>query len=138
MPSRQAKEIERNLSCPCGCGMTVETCQSSMTCSEADSIHADVMRQLTEGKTEKEVYATLVAKWGEKILAAPTKKGLNLAAWILPFVALLASAWVIYLGVSTWVRRKNQRLEATAEEQKRVLSPEDEARLQKELDALEE
>ena len=37
---------------------------------------------------------------GTKILAAPPKKGFNLLAWLLPFVALFGGA--IVLGLLAW------------------------------------
>ena len=39
-------------------------------------------------------------EYGTKILAAPPKKGFNLLAWLLPFVALFGGA--IVLGLLAW------------------------------------
>ncbi|MBI2950682.1 cytochrome c-type biogenesis protein CcmH, partial [bacterium] len=43
-------------------------------------------------------------EYGEVVLAAPTKKGFNLTAWILPFVAILAGAGIVRAVVKRWTR----------------------------------
>ena len=102
----QVSTIKQSLICLCGCGMTVEACEGAMTCTSAAKIAASVEKMVAEGKTNEEVLAAFVEAYGEKVLAAPTKKGLNLTAWILPFVLTLTAAAVLYLWIS---RRTRQR-----------------------------
>lgn len=48
----------------------------------------------------------------EQVLAVPTKKGFNLTAWILPFVALVAGAALIYALLRLWVLKGKEQTAA--------------------------
>ncbi|MFH1003288.1 MAG: cytochrome c-type biogenesis protein CcmH, partial [Chloroflexota bacterium] len=58
-----------------------------------------------QGKTGPEITALMVARYGEQVLSAPPKRGFNLTAWILPFVAILLGGVVVYSALVAWVRR---------------------------------
>lgn len=81
-------DIRRQLACYCGCSLTVEDCLRSMRCSDSAKLSQQVIDFLNSGKSKPEILQAMVASYGETILSAPTKKGFNLAAWILPFVML--------------------------------------------------
>jgi cytochrome c-type biogenesis protein CcmH len=59
-----------------------------MECSPARQITDQVAQLINKGQTKDEIIRYLVRTKGERILAAPTKKGFNLTAWILPFLAI--------------------------------------------------
>ena len=63
-------------------------------------------------KLKLEKMNLLVKSYGEKLLAAPTKSGFNLTAWVTPFVAILGGGVMISLAVGEWVarRRATQRV----------------------------
>lgn len=90
--------------CQCGCGMVLENCNHA-ECAVRDTMTALIEQQSAQGKTKDEIIAFFVARYGEAVLAAPTKRGFNLTAWVLPFVGLAAGAGVVYLAVTAWVRR---------------------------------
>ena len=52
----------------------------------------DLEKQVDAGKSDEAVMAYFVDKYGETVLAAPPVSGFNLAAWAMPFVALLVGA----------------------------------------------
>ncbi|RMD94292.1 MAG: hypothetical protein D6813_02460, partial [Calditrichaeota bacterium] len=60
---------------------------------------------LEQGKTREEVLQAMVKKYGESILAAPPKKGFNLLAWVLPFVALLMGGFVVAMVLKKLIAR---------------------------------
>jgi cytochrome c-type biogenesis protein CcmH len=63
----------------------------------------DVVReQLAAGRTPDEVKAYFVAKYGEWILLEPPPRGVNLLAYLLPAVALMAGLGVIWLALRRW------------------------------------
>ncbi|OGC07675.1 hypothetical protein A2V82_13205 [candidate division KSB1 bacterium RBG_16_48_16] len=98
----QIRDIEDKLSCPCGCAMVVSTCQGAMECSAASRIDARVQSLVKQGMANDQVIASLVNEYGENILAAPTKKGFNLAAWILPFFLIISLAVLLYVKLKRW------------------------------------
>lgn len=93
------KEVSGALVCQCGCGgKVVATCG----CGDADKIEADIATQLEQGKTKEQILAHYVKTYGEQVLAAPTTKGFNLAAWLMPIAAVLAGGFVIRTAIVRW------------------------------------
>ena len=43
--------------------------------------------------------------YGETLLAAPTKKGFNLTAWVTPFLAILVGGCLVVLTLIRWTKR---------------------------------
>ena len=52
------------------------------------------------------VRGTLVAQFGEEILAAPPKRGFDLLAWVVPGFVLAGGAVVAAALAATWSRRR--------------------------------
>ena len=90
-----AGEITKGFTCPCGCNMLVSAC----VCETAKKITAQVAQMIEKGQSKEEIIQSFVSTHGEKILAAPTKKGFNLTAWILPFLAIILGAGGIYIFI---------------------------------------
>jgi cytochrome c-type biogenesis protein CcmH len=130
-------EIQNGLACYCGCGMTIQGCLGGMTCSESRAVSKQVATLLQNGKGKPEVLQAMVAQYGEKILAAPTKEGFNLMAWILPFVALAVGGLIVAKIISRWKQQTPLQTPAMApvannKEEKTASDPYQE-RLEREL-----
>jgi cytochrome c-type biogenesis protein CcmH len=95
-------DITQELTCTCGCNMLVSACEGAMECTAADGIKAQVMEKLSRGQSKEEIIGYFVNLYGEKILSAPTKKGFNLTAWILPFFAIVSGGGVLYFTLKRW------------------------------------
>lgn len=125
-------EVARELSCRCGCSMTVDGCNHT-NCPFAVPARKAIDEKIAQGMSKEAVIQSFVAQYGEVVLAAPTKKGFNLTAWILPFVAILAGAGIVRAVIKRWAQ--------PAREQERPSSAEDDveyrARLEKELKELD-
>lgn len=63
---------------------------------------------IAQGKSEKEILASLKAVYGERVLAAPPKKGFFLSAWIFPFVILSLG----FLYLITFLKSKKEKEKA--------------------------
>ncbi len=63
---------------------------------------------MSQGKGKEEITTAFVARYGEKVLSAPTTSGFNLAAWITPFLAVLVGGVLIGLISLRWSRRNVQ------------------------------
>ncbi len=97
-------DIKNSLVCQCNCGMTVEACEGSMACESSKKLTEEAAGYLAQGLDRQAVLAAFTAKYGEQILAAPTKSGFNLTAWVLPFAALLFASLAITFALKRWVR----------------------------------
>lgn len=94
------KEIEANLMCTDGCGMALQSCDNAT----AEKMRTELRAKLSEGATKEQIYAYMISVYGEEVMAAPPpRNALNIIAWVLPFVALLAGGAGIYVAVDRWV-----------------------------------
>ena len=80
-----ARDIENNLIAPCCWVQPVSEHPSEVS----DLIRAEVRSMVAEGKSRNEILDYYVAKYGERILAAPRAGGINALAYAAPFAALI-------------------------------------------------
>lgn len=104
MKDATQSEIEESLTCQCGCGLTVHSC-NHVQCPSGIPLKEEIAVQLAAGKTRAEVLTHFSTKYGEKILSSPTMTGFNLVAWGTPFVAVFVAATLIVLMSRRWRRR---------------------------------
>lgn len=98
--NRATIRLEEQLVCQCGCTMRVSVCD----CGTADGVRKDLAARMTAGESDDAILAAYVAKYGEQVLAAPTKRGFNWTAWITPFAALFAGGALLWVLVRRWVQ----------------------------------
>jgi cytochrome c-type biogenesis protein CcmH len=122
-----AKEIEEALTCQCGCGLTVHSC-NHLQCGSAIPLRREVLSLVNQGLERDEILLRFRQKYGEKILSAPVAEGFTWTAWLLPFVAVGAGGVAVVLVVRRWTSRHDSRLGSVRE-----LSPEERKRLEEEL-----
>ena len=91
-PTQQ--EIEESLTCQCGCGLTVHSC-NHIQCGSGEPIKKEIAERLARGETKEQILAAFQQKFGEKVLSSPTMKGFNRLAWIMPFAALLVAGTIL-------------------------------------------
>lgn len=125
-------EIKKSLVCLCDCNMTVEACEGSMACQSAEQLTAEAQQYIDQGMSKEAVLATFIKKYGEHILAVPTKKGFNLTAWILPFAAIIAAGLGITAVLRRWVRQ--QQLQKTQTKLKKNLGKDGKSPYDEKLD----
>jgi cytochrome c-type biogenesis protein CcmH len=89
--AKTEREIEDNLIAPCCWSQPVSQHYSEA----ADQIRKEVHDMVAAGKNRDEILDYYVAKYGERILAAPRVKGFNLLAYVLPWTALILGAWLL-------------------------------------------
>jgi len=110
--SETAGNISKQLVCQCGCVRLL----NSHVCATQEAMVTLIEQKLTQGQSEEEIIQFFVAQYGEQVLASPPKRGFNLVAWVLPFVAILGGGGVIYIALKEWLRRgKTRQTTATPE-----------------------
>lgn len=103
-PAPSFQELEEALTCQCGCGLTVHAC-NHVNCPSALPLRAEIREQMARGLDRDRILAHFVAKYGEKILSAPTARGFNLLAWVTPFVLLALAGAIVGVRIARWSAR---------------------------------
>ena len=94
-------EVETALTCQCGCGLTVHSC-NHVNCGSALPLKKEIGEQIDAGRSLSDILTHFENKYGEVILSAPTTRGFNLAAWVMPFVVLGVGGLVVVVVLRRW------------------------------------
>jgi cytochrome c-type biogenesis protein CcmH/NrfF len=97
---RLTRSVAAQLRCPVCQGLSLADSPSELALEMKDVVRD----QLRAGRTPDEVKAYFVAKYGEWILLEPPRRGVNLLAYLLPAVAIVGGAAIIWLMLGRWTR----------------------------------
>ena len=129
--------IEGRLRCTCGCNLDVYTCRTTdFNCSVSPAMHREVVALVQQGKSAQEITDAFVAEYGEMVLMAPKKEGLNLLAYFVPGAAIIAVGSTLLWALSKRTRRLAPAAQLPSD-RPGGLSDEDQAKLDAELRGLE-
>jgi cytochrome c-type biogenesis protein CcmH len=76
-----------------------------------------IREQLSAGKSERDVRAYMVARYGDFVLYRPPFKATTVALWLGPFVFLALGAWILARRLA---RRRAAEPELSEDERKRA------------------
>jgi cytochrome c-type biogenesis protein CcmH len=93
-------KVYKNLRCLVCQGQSIADSNSDF----AATIKLVVQDQFSAGKTEEDIYEFLTSKYGEWIVYQPTFSKNNFLLWVLPYIALIFGALIIFFIV----RKKKQ------------------------------
>jgi cytochrome c-type biogenesis protein CcmH len=83
------------------CGVTLELAtEAPQAIQERDFIR----KLIAQGLTKDEIKDRLVAEFGPEVLAIPDDSGFDLAAWLVPGVAIVVAGGAIFVGLRRWRR----------------------------------
>lgn len=97
--------VSDKIICQCGCGAVLTNCPHQ-ECGWGVPAKLFIAEQLANGKTQEELVQYYVSQYGEKVLAAPTKRGFNVTAWVMPFIGLVIGGVAIYFLAHLWAARR--------------------------------
>ena len=124
----QVNAIAKKLYCPVCENTPLDVCPTQ-ACAQW---RATIREKLAAGWTEQQVLDYFVAQYGERVLAQPSTRGLNVLVWVLPpLVALAGLAFYLF-----YVRRLVAPPSAAAPPAQPGAAAQDEyvARLERELE----
>ena len=102
-PQTSLPDIEDEVMCVV-CGVTLELAtEAPQAIQEREFIRGLV----AEGLTKEEIKDRLVDEFGSEVLAIPDDSGFDLAAWLVPGVAIVLAGIAIFIGLRRWRRRGN-------------------------------
>ena len=119
----RVRDIASGLRCPVCQNLSVADSPSAL----AREMRSEIAARLQAGDTPEEVRDFFVERYGEWVLLAPTREGLNLLPWLVPIAGVL-------LGLAVWAMLVRRRSSPEAE----TPTAAERRQIQTELDALEE
>ncbi len=99
-PQTNLADVEDEVMCTV-CGTLLELSDSPQAQREKTFIRERIRR----GETKQQIKDDLVRQYGARVLALPPASGFDLAAYVVPAVALVAAALGVALGLRRWRRR---------------------------------
>jgi cytochrome c-type biogenesis protein CcmH len=103
-PATRFNTIGHQMMCICGCNQILLEC-NHVGCPDSDGMRNELMAAVSRGDSDSLVEQGFVQKYGPIVLAAPTTKGFDRAAYIIPFAALFFGFGLIVLVIRAWKNR---------------------------------
>ncbi len=101
----QVNAIARQLYCPVCENIPLDVCPT-----QACAQWRELIRQLlAQGKSPEYIKQYFVQQYGDRVLATPPAHGLNWLAYIIPPVAILLGALILFRAFQAWRNPQPQR-----------------------------
>jgi cytochrome c-type biogenesis protein CcmH len=91
------------LMCQCGCGQVMLEC-NHVGCASSEQMRKELKAAIDRGDSDQVILAGFVAKYGPTVLSAPTNKGFDRVAWIMPVVIFFGGLTAVTLVIVGWKR----------------------------------
>ena len=116
--SARFRKLSDELRCPTCQGLSVKDSEAGFS----NSIKDKIRELMKNGKSDEEIIAYFVKRYGEWILRSPTKQGFNLLLWILPGAGIVIGLFVVFLRAKRRTNNpENEELaQLTAEEERKI------------------
>jgi len=76
-------------------------------CTVSDKMAKQLRSMIDKGQSDDQIKDAFVQEYGVVVLAAPTNKGFDRVAWIMPFVVFGLGMLAVVYVVKTWKNRKS-------------------------------
>jgi cytochrome c-type biogenesis protein CcmH/NrfF len=105
-PSTDArfKDLGHRMMCTCSCGQILLEC-NHVGCQSSDKMRDQLQAALDKGDNDDLILQGFVQDYGPTVIAAPTAKGFNRIAWIMPFFLLALGIAFVTCLVRAWKKR---------------------------------
>jgi cytochrome c-type biogenesis protein CcmH len=103
-PATRFNKIGHQMMCICGCNQILLEC-NHVGCPDSDGMRNELMAAVSRGDSDSLVEQSFVQKYGPTVLAAPTTKGFDRAAYIIPFAALFFGFGLVVMVICSWKNR---------------------------------
>jgi cytochrome c-type biogenesis protein CcmH len=90
------REVEEGLTCQCGCGLTVASC-NHLECSSAVPARKKIAESLAAGESGEQILEDFRKEYGEKVLSSPVAEGFNMMAWIAPYLGIFLAGAAMFV-----------------------------------------
>ena len=129
-PRTTLPDVEDEVMCVL-CGTPLNISEAS----QADDQRALIRDLIAQGKTKEEIKTALVAEYGPRVLAVPSRGGFDVAAWLVPVLLGVLGLLGVALAARRWRTDRGEASEA--EPEPAAVAPADARRLDAELAAFD-
>jgi len=98
----QAQNIERLLICPVCPGETIDQSQNEL----AKQMRAIVQEKVAQGESKDQILQFFVDRYGQGVLAEPSRRGFTLLVWLAPPVAVAIAVVLLVLFIRHALRTR--------------------------------
>jgi cytochrome c-type biogenesis protein CcmH/NrfF len=104
-PKTTLGDVEDEVMCPvCGTPLNLAT-----EAPQAQRERQFIERLIAQCRSKSEVKKVLAATFGDRVLATPSDKGFDLAAYLVPAIAVLLGLVGVGFAATRWRRRRGRR-----------------------------
>src|SRR5277367_652111 len=103
-PATRFNEIGHQMMCICGCNQILLEC-NHVGCPASDGMRNELQAAVFRGDSDSLVEQAFIQKYGPTVLAAPTAKGFDRAAYIIPPIALILGFGLVVILILYWKNR---------------------------------
>jgi len=96
----QVNVIARQLYCPVCENVPLDVCPTQACAQWRETIR----EKLAQGWSEPQIKQYFVDQYGDRVLATPPATGLNWLVYLLPPIAFLAGAFILFRAIRSWRR----------------------------------
>jgi cytochrome c-type biogenesis protein CcmH len=96
--------LGHQMMCMCGCNQILAEC-NHVGCSYSTKMLGQIREAVLRGDSDAAIKKMMVDEYGTVVLAAPTTKGFDIVAWIMPFAIFLLALGAVVVVIRTWKRR---------------------------------
>ena len=127
----EVNAIAKDLFCPVCENTPLDVCPTD-ACKEW---REEIRSMLADGKTEAEIKQHFVDYYGARVLSEPPRTGFNWLAYVIPPIAIVFGAFVLFRALRAWSQGSESKTEADMDDEDALPSSDDEyiARMEEEL-----
>lgn len=97
-PKTTLPDVEDEVMCPV-CGTTLELASDAKQANDQREL---IRGLIAQGLTKEEIKDELVSEFGPEVIATPSTEGFDLAAWLVPGLAVVAGGIAAFVGLRRW------------------------------------
>ena len=102
--SARIDRLGHQMMCMCSCNQILLEC-NHVGCTYSDGMRKELVAAVDAGKSDNDVLAVFIEKYGTTVLASPTHSGFDRVAWIMPYFALFVGIGGVALILRAWHKR---------------------------------
>ena len=99
--STRFDKIGHQMMCTCGCNQILLDC-NHVGCVVSEKMRKELQAGIDRGDTNSQIFAWFTKEYGPTVLAAPTTKGFDLVAWVMPFAIFTGGVALVLWVVQRW------------------------------------
>ena len=98
-------DLGHRMMCVCGCNQILLEC-NHVGCTYSDRMRQQLMAATQRESSDDNILQAFVKEYGTTVLAAPTMRGFDKIAWIMPFAVFLGGSLTAVMVIRNWKHRQ--------------------------------